>query len=247
VIIVTACTASARLLLLSVVLAVLAAGCAEPGPPADDAPQEATPGPTTPTPASPAPTPGPSPTPSPTPAPTPSPTPPPPAEPSWPVNGSTVSYSHRSGTGFEGYSRVVWANATLTFSGGRWNGVCRSETYERVDYGDGPDYNNTTETRTFPIAPLRGPVNVAVGNVVRVEHLAGCGVASAEVVVAGRENVTTNESGRPVTRSAWVATELPGNEAYEDMTFRWDAETGLLLQWSVARLHSSHRGFGERT
>lgn len=228
-----------------------------PMPPAEPTPPEnasaptppATPPPGAPSPpsepAAPQPTPPPPPPADPTPPTVPSPpSPPPPAEatpptrPTWPAEGSTVRYAAKGGTSVPGYALSYASNATFVFTAGAWRATCQEDRRTFVSAGDRPEWNNTTETRELAFAPPSAPTDTSPGAIVTVRYLQACEVREDSVVVLGE---STREAGGR-TFAAWTGEETADATPYQQIEVTWDRETGLLVAWDVARMHSGDVG-----
>src|SRR5581483_5816432 len=136
------------------------------------------------------------------PPPAPAPTPPPPAPrpstppapspspPSWPREGSFVSYTLHEGQSFAG-STQEWesfANVTWTYHDGDWRGVCDGERHDR---SDGVTWSNTTLHASFTAAhpphwpPFDTRAPPAPGEPVTVWYVRGCGLVNETRTFAG--------------------------------------------------------------
>src|SRR5581483_7370248 len=191
------------------------------------------------------------PTPTPAPGPAPSPTPPPPAPrpstppapspspPSWPREGSFVSYTLHEGQSFAG-STQEWesfANVTWTYHDGDWRGVCDGERHDR---SDGVTWSNTTLHASFTAAhpphwpPFDTRAPPAPGEPVTVWYVRGCGLVNETRTFAGPAQATVPAPGGARAVDAYRATGDPTDEPFSFQT-EWSSTTGLVLSWSWAR------------
>lgn len=221
-------------------LAPLDPGPATPAPVATPPPAAVDPVPTTPPPAAPPPPVTTSPPPPAPPSPTPTPTPSPAAPPKWPREGSFVSYYVETSQSFSGTPQGFrqYVNATWTYRGGDWHGVCAGNRHSTDSEGvvTITPVRATFEASNPPHWPLfdtRTPP--AVGEDVATWWLRGCAIESDEWPYRGADSATTTVNGAPTLVPTYRATSDPGELPYDVQT-EWSTKTGLVVEWSLARV-----------
>ncbi|HET6399065.1 MAG TPA: hypothetical protein VFH47_05885, partial [Candidatus Thermoplasmatota archaeon] len=154
----------------------------------------------------------------------------------WPRAGSHVRYQVQTGDSAPGtYTSTTWANATWTYDGKDWSGSCTGT--KRTAWEDGnvtvepiaATYSASSPPHWPPFNPTQPP---RLGDDVTVWLLWACDIRSETMEYDGRR-----DGGR-----TYAAEEPLDASPYSDFSTRWDAGTGLVLEWDWARRMSGVEG-----